>query len=197
MSQAVSTPDTRIPVSLQPEGPTTITPSQQPIPALYTSAIRQDLTVEQHFTWNGSALNHPIQRLPSKVSSHQPEYTTTHHALHHSCLVSEPTILYYYNAHHSLRSHSPLKTVFGKLEDTYQAYCNTYKTHTMATHHGGSGHPLDSDIDVTREVHKTTDTDIEKTQDFYPLEAYCFEDLEHNNPKKLSVLTREIDGLCQ
>ena len=55
-----------------------------------------------------------------------------HHALHHSCLVSESTILYYYNAHvscHSLRLHSPLKTVFGKIGDTYQAYCNTYKTH--------------------------------------------------------------------
>ena len=25
--------------------------------------------------------------------------TTKHHALHHSCLVSESTILYYYNAH--------------------------------------------------------------------------------------------------
>ena len=60
----------------------------------------------------------------------------------------------------SLRSHSPLKTVFGKLGDTYQAYCNTYKTHAMATCHGGSGQPLDRDIDVTGEAHETTDTDI-------------------------------------
>ena len=42
-------------------------------------------------------------------------------------------------AHKSLRLHSPLKTVYGKLGDTYQAYCNTTKTHAMATHHGGSG----------------------------------------------------------
>ena len=64
------------------------------------------------------------------------------------------------SACHSLRLHSPLKTVFGKLGDTYQAYCNTDKTHAMATHHEGSGQPLDRDIDVTGEVHKTTDTDI-------------------------------------
>ena len=44
---------------------------------------------------------------------------------------------------HSLRSCSPLKTVLGKIGDTYQACCNTYKTHAMATHHGGSGNPSD------------------------------------------------------
>ena len=71
------------------------------------------------------------------------------------------------SAHHSLRSRSPLKTVFGKLGDTYQAYCNTYKTHAMATHHGGLGQPLDTDIDITIEAHKNTHTDIENTQDFY------------------------------
>ena len=42
----------------------------------------------------------------------------------------------------SLRLHLQLKTVFQKLGDTYQAYCNTYKTHTMATHHGGSEQPF-------------------------------------------------------
>ena len=50
------------------------------------------------------------------------------------------------SAHHNLRSCSPLKTGFNKQEGTYQAYCNTYKTHTMATHHGGAGQPLDKDI---------------------------------------------------
>ena len=86
-----------------------------------------------------------------------------HHALHCFCLVSDSTIftILLISAHCSLRSHSTLKTVFEKLGDTYQAYCNTYKTHAMATLHGGSGQPLDRDIDVTREVHETTDTDIE------------------------------------
>ena len=63
----------------------------------------------------------------------------------------------------SLRLHSPLKIVFGKLVDTHQAYCNTYKTHAMATHHGGLGQPLGRDIDITGEVHETTDTDTENT----------------------------------
>ena len=49
------------------------------------------------------------------------------------------------SACHNLWLHSPLKTVFNKLGDTCQAYYNTYKTHTMATHHGGTGQPLDRD----------------------------------------------------
>ena len=89
------------------------------------------------------------------------------------------------------------KTAFGKLGNTYQAYCNTYKTHTMATHHGGSGQPLDRDIDVTREVHAATDTGIENTQDFHSLDTDHYEDLQHNNPVKLTALTSEVDDLCQ
>ena len=65
----------------------------------------------------------------------------------------------------------------------------------MATHHGG--HPLDRDIDITREAHETTDTDIENTQDFHPVETDHFEDLQHNNPMKLTALTREVDDLHQ
>ena len=101
------------------------------------------------------------------------------------------------SAHHRLRSCSPLKTVFGKLGDTYQAYCNTYTTHAMATCHGGLGQPLDRDIDITREAHETTNTDIENTQDFHPVETDHFEDLQHNNPMKLTALTREVDDLHQ
>ena len=97
----------------------------------------------------------------------------------------------------SLRLCSPLKTVFGKLGDTYQAYCNTYKTHAIATCHGGSGQCLDRDIDVTREVNKITDTDIQNTQDFHPVDTDHFEDLQHNNPTKLTALTREVDDLHQ
>ena len=67
----------------------------------------------------------------------------------------------------------------------------------MATHHGGSGQPLDRDIDVTREAHEAADTDIEDTQDFHPVETDHFEDLEHNNPTRLTAITRELDDLCQ
>ena len=100
-------------------------------------------------------------------------------------------------AHHSLRSCSPLKTVFEKIGNTYQAYCNTYKTHAMAIHHGDSGNPLDRDIDMTRETQNTTDTDIEDTQDFNPVEIGHFEDPGYNNPTKLTALTREIDDVHQ
>ena len=99
------------------------------------------------------------------------------------------------SACHSHRSCSPLKTVFGKIGDTYQAYCNTYKTHAMATYHGGSGNSLDGDIDMTRGTHKTAETDIENAQDFCPVETDHFEDLNHKNPRKLTALTVEVDDL--
>ena len=60
----------------------------------------------------------------------------------------------------NLRLHSPLKTVLGRIGDTYQAYCNTYKTHAMATHHGDSGQPLDRDTDTTREEQLIVDTNV-------------------------------------
>ena len=97
------------------------------------------------------------------------------------------------SAHHSLQLNSPLKTVFGKIGDTYQAYCNTYKTQAMATQHGGSGNPLHRDIDATSETQTTADTNVENTQDYHPVETV----LEHNSPAKLTALTREIDDLCQ
>ena len=101
------------------------------------------------------------------------------------------------SAHHSPISCSPLKTLFGKIGDTYQAYCNTYKPHATATHHGGSGQPLDRDIDVTREAHEARDTDNEDTQDFHPVETDHLDDLEHNNPTRLTAITRELDDLYQ
>ena len=94
------------------------------------------------------------------------------------------------SASHSLKSHSPLKTMIWKLGDTCQAYCNTYKTHAMATCHGGLGQPLDRDIDEIREAHKNADSGIENTQDFHPVETDPFEDLEHNSPTRLTAFTR-------
>ena len=68
------------------------------------------------------------------------------HASHCLCLVRESTILYFTTHVSPLQpvDHVPaLKTVLGRIRDTYQAYCNTFKTHTMATYHGGSRQPLD------------------------------------------------------
>ena len=67
---------------------------------LYTGAMTQALAVEQHSPQNGSVLNHPYRDWPAMFQAiDQKEHrTSAHHALHHSCLVSESTILYYYNA---------------------------------------------------------------------------------------------------
>ena len=65
------------------------------------------------------------------------------------------------SACHSIRSHSPLKSVFGKIGDTYQSYCNSYKTHAMVTWHGGIGHPLDRDVDLNKENPQNAETEIE------------------------------------
>ena len=78
------------------------------------------------------------------------------------------------SAHCNLRSHSPLKTVLNRLGDNFQAYCNTYNTHAMATHHGGSGTTLDRDDNMTRE-----DTDVDIPQDFHHEDADSFENIEH------------------
>ena len=97
------------------------------------------------------------------------------------------------SAHCSLKSLSPPKTVFGKTSDTYQAYCHTYKTHPIATHHEGSGQHMDRDNDA----HKTTDTEIEHAQEFHHANTNDFEASETNNPTKLTAITRELDELCQ
>ena len=44
--------------------------------------------------------------------------------------------------------HLPLKIVLRKFGDRYQAYCITYKTHAMATHHRGTGCPVDRYINL-------------------------------------------------
>ena len=97
------------------------------------------------------------------------------------------------SAHNSLRSHSPLKAVFDKIGDTYQAYCHTYKTHAMATCHGGSGQHLDRGINS----HKTIDAEIKHAQEFHHINTNDFEDSETNNPAKLTAITRELDDLHQ
>ena len=64
----------------------------------------------------------------------------------------------------SFQMHSPLKKVLNKIEDSYQTYINTYKTHTMATHDGGTGqhsekdpNPQEQDVDVPNEYQDDVD----------------------------------------
>ena len=68
------------------------------------------------------------------------------------------------SAHHSFQMCSPLKKVFNKLEDSYQTYINTHKTHMSATHHRGTGQPPEKDpnpqeqyIDIPNEYQEDID----------------------------------------
>ena len=56
---------------------------------------------------------------------------------------------------------------------------------------------MDRDINVIREAHEATDTDIKDTQDFQPVETDHLGDLEHNSPARLTAITRELEDLCQ
>ena len=108
------------------------------------------------------------------------------------------------SACHSTRLHSPLKTVLGKFRDRYQAYFTTYKTHTMATCHGGTGCPLDRGMDILTEDSEHVDINNESTCSSDATVALVGpeavghpKDLVYGNQSKLTVLKREINNLCQ
>ena len=96
------------------------------------------------------------------------------------------------SACHNLRSCSPLKTMLNRLGDSYQAYCNTYKTHTMAAHHRGSGQPLERDVTLTG-----MDTDVNIPHDYQHEGMNDFENIEQENHTNLAASTRKLDDLCQ
>ena len=96
------------------------------------------------------------------------------------------------SAHHTLRSCSPLKTVLNRLGDTYQAYCNTYETHAMATCHRGSGQPLDRD-----DTPNGKDTEVNLLHGYHHEDTGDFEHVEQKNHTNLATLTRELDDLCR
>ena len=94
------------------------------------------------------------------------------------------------------------KTVLGKIRDRYQAYCTTYKMHAMATHHGGTGDPLDRGLDILTEDPEHADIDNESTHSSDatvvlggPEAVGHPEDQVYGNQDKLTALTREINGL--
>ena len=104
----------------------------------------------------------------------------------------------------STRMHSPFKTLIRKIGDKYKAYCTTYKTHTMASHHGGTGHPLDRGIDVNAEDSEPTDIENESTHTSNATVALGAPEAEgdsknpvYSNHDKLMALMREINDLCQ
>ena len=59
--------------------------------------------------------------------------------------------------HRRLQTHSPIKRLFNKLENSIQTYINYHKTHAMATHFSGVGdtsmeNPETQDVDNNSEV---------------------------------------------
>ena len=47
-----------------------------------------------------------------------------------------------------LCTHSPIKRLFSRLEDTIQTYINHHKTHAMATHFGGVGNTSKENLET-------------------------------------------------
>ena len=92
---------------------------------------------------------------------------------------------------HNLRSCFHLKTVLNWIGDTYQTYCNTYKTHALATHHGGAGQPLDRDA-----ILNGKDTDVEIPHNYHHEDTGDFETIEVENHANLATLIWELDDLC-
>ena len=90
----------------------------------------------------------------------------------------------------NLRSGSFLKTVFNRLGDTYQAYCNTCKIHAMATHHECSGQPLDRNATPNGK-----DTDVNIPYDYHHEDTGDFESIEQDNHANLATLTGKLDDL--
>ena len=108
------------------------------------------------------------------------------------------------SAHCNTRLHSPLKTVLGKIRDQYQAYCTMYKTHVIATHHGGTGCPLNRGLDILTEDTEHADINNDSTHISDATAALGDpeavdhpEDPAFENQDRFTVLTREINDLCQ
>ena len=80
--------------------------------------------------------------------------------------------------------------MLNRLGDSYQDYCNTYKTHAMATYYGGSGQPLDRDATMTGK-----DTDVDILHNFHLEDTDDFENVEQENDTSLAAVTRELDNL--
>ena len=78
-----------------------------------------------------------------------------------------------------LQTHSPIKKLFHKLENSIQTYINYHKTHAMATCYGGIG-------DTSMENPESQDIDSDSQ------ENYQEEHVEFNPPVSLQHLTHKM-----
>ena len=118
---------------------------------------------------------------------------------------------YYYHCiaphmsvHCSTRTHSPLKNMLRKIGERYQAYCTTYKMHTMATCHSSAGCHLDRGINIHAEDSEPVDIDNESTHSSNATVTLGGPETEghpkdpvFNNHDKLTTLMRETNSLWQ
>ena len=88
-------------------------------------------------------------------------------------------------ADHSLRLHSPLKSVFNKIGDSYKTFINSYKTDAMATHQRGTGQSLEE-----TSAHGEQDSHILTEQHHEDMDN--FENLEHENHTTLKTLPENL-----
>ena len=104
--------------------------------------------------------------------------------------------------------HSPFKAMLGKLGNGYQIYCTTYKKHAMATHHRGTGCPVDSDINLHIDNVEGINTGLANDNEITsgldttvamggPEAEGHPDELTPSNQAKLMALMREINDLCQ
>ena len=191
-------------------------PSQEPARLhLYNGAVTRNLTVEQYHMvypeWKGWALTQLRREVCNEFHAITEEEEWNAHKNAQPLLLPSKC-LYHVNhmsGHHSKdneQMHSPVKTMFGKIRDKYQAYCTMYKRHAMATCHRGRGCPLDRDINLHVEDSETTglDNDNESTHGLDTTVALGGPEAEghpsdpiNSNQAKLMALMREINDLCQ
>ena len=98
--------------------------------------MMRDLAVEQYRTWKDQCSSTHIE---DTIVTNLEHYQNTTLDLPHHCTVSDCSLFYYMLTHQRLWTHSPIKKVFHKLENSIQTYINYHKTHAMATHYGGQG----------------------------------------------------------
>ena len=79
-----------------------------------------------------------------------------------------------------LGTHSPIKKLFHKLENSIQTYTNYNKMHAMATHYGGIG-------DTSMENPESQDIDSDSQ------ENYQGEQIKFNPPVSLQHLTHKME----
>ena len=109
-----------------------------------------------------------------------------------------------YHSNTNEQMHSPLKTMVGKIGNSYQSCCTVYKMHAMVTHHRGTGHPIGRDLHIEDPEATGIDNKNESISGSDVTVALCRLEAEGNPDEhlpsyqaKMTTLIQEINELCQ